>query len=1322
LFFELCGKDKKFITYSRLLQRYKDYRSNKSTISLECKQFFSYINDIILDQHDAVGSNANCVTVSSEVHRHRLFISHIKVFENTKEVLTGMSIEYEEGISTDLQHNENDIIKIDLELKVRNEFTCFLEPKEYEDIDENYFRDNITHIFGTFSNRLEFIGFKCSSGRLYYTGNPNRGHTFLFGAFKSNLHTIKLGLNKGIRYLKVSFKESKVYNKSFDTNNIDHITDSLLDEEEIIAKLVSKKDKEVNILFPYLDDSYLYIDGDEIGQSYFGFFNHISINNEECSNYDHFYKFLIQTELKEEKEKLKTAKFRRDSLMKLQEIMKVKENEKEKEIEKEKSKKPNKLYMDILKKSKLWNKVSIQTLNKEDLIYNDKTLNDFIDKYIEEIRLQIFKLKNRTKFASTFLIPYETTVQEPEVDINSIDEKFNKILNNQFKLTHAKNFKFLVYNTIETEKYETIGDDSFESGFSDNTFDRRNKTELIIKLWKKFSNHLFNQVSKVLFTGAFSTLKALDILQEAESGEDKTTFTLDEKLKTLDTLIRFRIHRKQLIKHLRDFVKKYRSEDEEKERKQIIVEKKILKTVEFRALRTEQCRKLQEDINNTRCELARKYEVGIERLRSLHEESLKNKLKTLMRGLKKDTNEIFKEMFKIKTKSYFDCDTPDHIKSFKNQEPSEEDDFTDYLFPPEKGSLCPYNHEQKLWEKPKYVSEADIKDWELFKWERADKFLDKTYEIFYQGIDVNDIIQGKIGNCYFQSAVAALTFFPQLVYRLFYFKDRTKNHQYGVFIRKKGVWELMIMDDYFPVFGKLKPRPAGCISQDRKELWVMLLEKAWSKMNGSYANAIGGEPSEVFDAITNATSESIFFNSMNLKKKEKLWKSLMTGKINNFIMTAGTNKNNDIDYASLGLEAGHAYTILSIDELEGHIRLVKLRNPWANLEWSGAWSDIDKENWTPERQDKLGHEFNGSDGIFYMEFNDFVKYFFNVSICKVYPNYVYGYLVYGSSEVGKPNITVINIETETKIFFQIHQNNPRFSKDFFAMSMTFIMLCDKDNNYIASASSNKSNTSIEVDLQPGYYYLYTDINYRFVKAREYGYNITTYSAEPVLMEKTDKINHITLLEDAIIDYSKKILKPITVEESKFYSDVKGVKLYMKAKSKKFPFIFSVVENEFDDIKAQVDFSLGEQKTLYNEHTDFREDNIKKIVNCGTTKVFIVMLHYYCTEADVVWDISCIPQNEQVLMNIVEKKGIENNFDVEGLLVEKTLMYKNGYVILLENNGDKDKVMGLVLKNLKWDKVNKEEKEIELEIKAESKMMIHLHVIDNKKEREYFFRI
>jgi hypothetical protein len=1243
------------------------------------------------------------------MHRYRQFVTHVKVYEDFNEVLTGMSIEYEEGIPCELVQKPGDEVKISLELLERSEFVRYFKPNEYEHMDETELYDNITHVFGSFSTKLEFIGFKCSAGRLYYTGNPNKGHSFLFGMYKGKLHTIKLGINNGITYLKPTFKESKIYNHSLDELAS---TDDLLEEEAHISNIQDAREKELNILLPYFDDSYIYQNHNEIGQSYFGFFNHISVDNKEHSNYKDFYSFLIHAEQFEDKGC-------EDSFVIIP--------QQQKDLEKGKKK-----YNDFIKKKAcLWNKVSVKTLDTKDLLFNEINLNSFINKYIEEIRDQLGKIKFGGKVLQAYGLYDEKedgVENEKPVDYKILDDRFNKILNNQFR-HKTKLLRYKVYNTLVTEKHETLADLSFESGFSDNTFDRIAKTEKMIKNWKKLAMHIQMKVKKVVFLGVFGSLRALQILEQSESGEKEKKLNLDEKLNILEILVKFRNQRKQFVIQIHEFMAKYKDVEEEeddceKERtvlKGVNNHRKKLKTVEFTAKKEEKYKKLKEDIESTRLELARKYEIHLDKLKSTHEESLRKNLKLLMVGVATNSKEAYKALFKRKMTFHFDVDTPRHKKTFKDQEIVEDKPFTDELFLPSSNSLCPYNEETKQWIRPRYVSEQDIKDWEVFKWERVERFLDKNYEIFYRGIDVNDIMQGKIGNCYFQSSVAALTHFPQLVIRLFYFKERTNNHIYGVFIRKKGVWELMLIDDYFPVYGKFKPRPAGCIGQDRKELWVMLLEKAWSKLNGSYANAIGGEPYEVFDSLTNATSESIFFVKMNKKKKEKLWESLMNGKRDNFIMTAGTNKMKNIDYNSLGLEAGHAYTLLTVVELENNVRLVKLRNPWANLEWSGPWGDGDKENWTPELCEKLDHTFNSCDGIFFMEFNDFVKYFFNVSICKIYPDFVYECLSYSRNEVRKPNLTIVNIEKPTKIFFQLHQNNPRFSKDFYATVLAFIMLCDKDNKYIASSSSNKSNTSIEADLEPGIYHLYTDINYRFINSDESSYNITTYSKEPVNMAKADdKIEILKVLEMGLIDYSKNRLKPIILDESKFFSEEKCVKLYMKASSKKFPFIFTVVENEFSDINAEVKITLGEQQSYYNE--DIEEKEIKKIVNCETIGVFIVVKHYWNTEADIDWGFSCIPKNEKLLQEIVESKGQDNHFDVEGRLVEKTLPYKTGHIVLLMNTSDTAVIVELVMNNLKWDKVNKEDKEIKFELKAMSKMLLHLQKVDPTKEDDYFFKV
>ena len=51
-----------------------------------------------------------------------------------------------------------------------------------------------------------------------------------------------------------------------------------------------------------------------------------------------------------------------------------------------------------------------------------------------------------------------------------------------------------------------------------------------------------------------------------------------------------------------------------------------------------------------------------------------------------------------------------------------------------------------------------------------------------------------------------------------------------------------------------------------------------------------------------------------------------------------------------GIISGHAYSLISVHEIDFSketVRLLKLRNPWGQTEWKGAWSDGDLR-WNPD--------------------------------------------------------------------------------------------------------------------------------------------------------------------------------------------------------------------------------------------------------------------------------------------------------------------------------------------------------------------------------------
>lgn len=92
--------------------------------------------------------------------------------------------------------------------------------------------------------------------------------------------------------------------------------------------------------------------------------------------------------------------------------------------------------------------------------------------------------------------------------------------------------------------------------------------------------------------------------------------------------------------------------------------------------------------------------------------------------------------------------------------------------------------------------------------------------------------------------------------------------------------------------------------------------------------------------------------------KDKFWHEELMNVNKNFLFGCGQMGGR---YGQRkGILEKHAYSIMEAREVNGE-RLLKLRNPWGNGEWTGAWADGSAE-WTPEWMSLLDHKF-GDDGV-----------------------------------------------------------------------------------------------------------------------------------------------------------------------------------------------------------------------------------------------------------------------------------------------------------------------------------------------------------------------
>jgi hypothetical protein len=99
------------------------------------------------------------------------------------------------------------------------------------------------------------------------------------------------------------------------------------------------------------------------------------------------------------------------------------------------------------------------------------------------------------------------------------------------------------------------------------------------------------------------------------------------------------------------------------------------------------------------------------------------------------------------------------------------------------------------------------------------------------------VVQGLLGDSYFLGVLAVLAERPGLIRNLFISDEVNEAGVFGVTMTKNGQKVDVLVDNYVPCNDEGDPCFASC---NTPELWVILLEKAWAKLHGSYHRIDGG--------------------------------------------------------------------------------------------------------------------------------------------------------------------------------------------------------------------------------------------------------------------------------------------------------------------------------------------------------------------------------------------------------------------------------------------------------------------------------------------------
>uniref|UniRef100_A0A673I5S6 Zgc:136872 n=1 Tax=Sinocyclocheilus rhinocerous TaxID=307959 RepID=A0A673I5S6_9TELE len=294
--------------------------------------------------------------------------------------------------------------------------------------------------------------------------------------------------------------------------------------------------------------------------------------------------------------------------------------------------------------------------------------------------------------------------------------------------------------------------------------------------------------------------------------------------------------------------------------------------------------------------------------------------------------------------------------------------FVDNLFPPEMKSIG--------------LGSLTREDLQRVVWRRPHELVPNPVYIV-NGASRFDIIQGVLGNCWFLASVGSLTSQKQIMKQVINDEQNFSVDYAGIFHFKFwrfGSWVDVVIDDKLPAMdGHL----IFVHSKTPNEFWPALLEKAYAKVCGSYADMDMGSISETLMDFTGGPHMTIKLSDVS----GKLWDTMRRAGQSESLMGCGTPggqagllKNKVLPN---GLVEMHAYAITGVAEVvcKGRpVKLVRIFNPWGHGEWNGDWSDK-SPLWELVRPEDQKHNVVLDNGEFWMSVEDFCRNFSDLDIC-----------------------------------------------------------------------------------------------------------------------------------------------------------------------------------------------------------------------------------------------------------------------------------------------------------------------------------------------------
>ena len=132
----------------------------------------------------------------------------------------------------------------------------------------------------------------------------------------------------------------------------------------------------------------------------------------------------------------------------------------------------------------------------------------------------------------------------------------------------------------------------------------------------------------------------------------------------------------------------------------------------------------------------------------------------------------------------------------------------------------------------------------VVKWKRLSELYGVDNITIAEDISPKDVMQGYLGDCYLMSILGTIAHkWPEEISKLFITKTVNLNGCYALRLIINGHYRTMVVDDYVPYDSETEQIIYA--QKPTKNIWPILLQKAFAKFNGSYEDIESGDSDEI---------------------------------------------------------------------------------------------------------------------------------------------------------------------------------------------------------------------------------------------------------------------------------------------------------------------------------------------------------------------------------------------------------------------------------------------------------------------------------------------